>query len=325
MESMRSFPAATLLRDCRKLAFAMSPYEAHDLINALDFDRRLRSRLPWEYAAILIGLPFSMLLRRRDWGQLAGPVTIGALVIAIQVVFYASARQRLPLALPGIMAVAGIAKLLRHDASRASAALRLLGAGLALFLGLAWLTSPAQWQIEPGFSPIASDHPSNRTDRLSRTFWTAERFVQKRSRQRSSRRMAVRFTLRGEFADALKTMEPVTSGALSASPVSRKDASFWSARASLALDDRARAKRFARQAIAALPMDLRSQALWLALDWNRRDIGDGMAWRPSGADSVSARVALARELSFNGHRDVALRLTATVVSGFPELAGKWWP
>ena len=328
METMRSFPAAAILRDCRKLAFAMSPYEAHDLINAQDFDGRLRRILPWGFSVILVGLPFSALLRRRDRAELLPAAAVAILVVAVQVVFYASARQRLPLALPGIMAVAaGIAELARRGRSRARMSLALLAAGLGLFALLGWLTAPAQWDLETGETEVLTAFgPPAKSDRSVLSDALNGRALRPESREAAT--LAARgraLYLAGRFTDALKTMEPVTSGVLAGSPTSRKDAAFWSSRTSLALGDTPRAKQLSRQAIASLPADLRSQALWLALNWNDRTLRDVEAWRPPGVDSVSARIALARELSFTGHHEAAVRLGASVVSGFPELAGKFWP
>lgn len=324
LESMRSFPAAAIRRDCRKLAFSISPYEAHDLINAEDFDRHLRNILPWGFSVILVGLPFTLLLDRRDWAKLAGPLTIGILVIAVQFLFYASARQRLPLALPGIMAVAAGASQIARRSRVVTRALGLFAAGLGIFFALAWVTSPSQWQLETDlrafFGPPAEPERSLPSDILD------ARAVRPAARRAAILALDGRARyLSGRFADSIRMMEPVASGAMSGSRTSRKDAFYWSARASLALGDVPRARQFSQQAITVLPQDLRSRALWLALNWKEGSVSEAPSWRPPGVDSASARIALARELSYSGHRDLAVQLTSGLAARFPELAARPWP
>ncbi len=325
LESMRSFAAAAFSRNCLKVAFAISPYEAHDLINAEDFDRQLRKILPWGFSVILVGLPFALLLDRRDWAMLAGPVTIGILVIAVQLLFYASARQRLPLALPGIMAVAaGASQITRRHSSFVARPLGLSVAGLGIFFALAWVTSPAQWQLETELRAFFGSPAVPERSLLSD-------ILDGRALRPEARKAAIlaldgraRY-LSGQFAESLSTMEPVTSGTLSGSRTSRKDAFYWSARASLALGDVPRAKQSSRQAMSVLPQDVRSRALWLALNWKDESVSEARSWRPPGVDSVSARIALARELSYAGRRDLAVQLASGLAAQFPELAAKPWP
>ncbi len=48
---------------------------------------------------LLPALPWAALARRRRLVELAGPLALAALAVAVRVATYASARQRLPLAL----------------------------------------------------------------------------------------------------------------------------------------------------------------------------------------------------------------------------------
>jgi hypothetical protein len=48
-------------------------------------------------------------------------------------------------------------------------------------------------------------------------------------------------------------------------------------------------------------------------------------WRPPGYDEISARIALARELSFAGRRDLAVQVARPVAENFAELRGVSWP
>ncbi|HEX5760863.1 MAG TPA: tetratricopeptide repeat protein, partial [Thermoanaerobaculia bacterium] len=98
-QTIAAWPGRAAARGARKALFAVMPYEAHDLVVAEHLDRRLRARLPWGFALLAVALPWTLLARRDRLADLAGPLAIAALAAAVQVAFYASARQRLPPAL----------------------------------------------------------------------------------------------------------------------------------------------------------------------------------------------------------------------------------
>src|SRR5262249_16138370 len=77
----------------------LGPFEFADLIDAYELDRRLSTVIPWGFGLLIIGVPWVILYLRRGVGELAGPVAVALLALAVQIVFSASARQRLPLAL----------------------------------------------------------------------------------------------------------------------------------------------------------------------------------------------------------------------------------
>ncbi len=99
LRGMAAEPRRAVGRFLSKAMLALAPYEFHDLLNAEDLDRRLRVFLPWGFGLLLAAAVsvFPGIVARR--GPAGGALLVAALALAVQVAFYPSARQRLPLAL----------------------------------------------------------------------------------------------------------------------------------------------------------------------------------------------------------------------------------
>ncbi len=320
-ESLRAWPGRAFDRFGRKAVLALSPYEGQDLEIAEQLDRRLRPRLPWGFFLPLLALPWIALVRPERRRQLAGPLTIAVLAFAVQVALYASARQRLPLALAlWIVGPVAAADLVR---GRLGAAVRPAFAvlfGFAVAFGLAAATARFALLDQLGWDTVLGPEAPSLGSRLvaigqGRAF-RPELLL-------SARRFAAGVDLaeRGHAAESLRTLAPLLGNGRDFT-IDDKDVGvpeYWAARDLLALGDRPRATLAARVARATRPDDPRIAALALRLD-RPRDAPEPAAWRPPGTDPVSATLARAAAAAADGDRAGASALLLPLAGPFPEIA-----
>jgi hypothetical protein len=318
-ESLRAWPERALARFGHKAALALSPYEGQDLEIAEQLDRRLRPRLPWGFFLPLLFLPWLALASRERRRQLAGPLVIAALSFAVQVALYASARQRLPLALALWLAGPVLAAdLVRgHLTAAVRPALAVL-LGVAVALGLSAATARYALLDQLGWDAVLGPETPSLGSRLvaigqGRAF--------RPELLGSARRFAAGVNLaeQGRAADSLRTLAPLL-GAGRDFTIDDKEVGvpeYWAARDLLALGDRGRAILAVEAARAIRPDDPRIVALALRLG---RPPGapEPAAWRPPGTDPVSATLARAQAAVADGDREAALALLRPLASGFPE-------
>ena len=85
------------------------------------------------------------------------------------------------------------------------------------------------------------------------------------------------------------------------------------------------ARQLARAAFQIMPEDLRLAALDVVLSSSQSPVDQAKSWRPAGIDAFSARIALARQVSFAGRRDLAIKIASPVAAVLPEIRGKSSP
>src|SRR5262249_58269296 len=90
-------PLRSVRLESIKLVRALGPFEFADLICAYELDRRLSVVLPWGFGLLLVGVTWIFFRSRSSLAELAGPLAVVSLAAVIQIVFSASAPQRLPL------------------------------------------------------------------------------------------------------------------------------------------------------------------------------------------------------------------------------------
>jgi len=136
LEGLRQRPWHGIHRFLSKTLLALGPYELHDLINAHDLDRRLRRLLPWGFGLVFFLAVLAAPLLPGSGDQMLPALSLAILPWFVQIVFYPSARQRLPMALgltvAAVTLLASRRRQLRRPVLTAGAALVLV-AGLTLF------------------------------------------------------------------------------------------------------------------------------------------------------------------------------------------------
>jgi hypothetical protein len=323
VEAIRHRPISELRRLGLKALLALSPYESHDLIDAEEIDRRLRPALPWGLLLLAAGAPWLACVSARERRDLAGPLALAALTLAVQVATYSSARQRLPLALALFVAlpVAGF-ELWRRGWRRLLAAGAAAGVAAGLAVGAA--CAPYSWFQEVGMVSSLGRRAAPVSEGLAE--WLDGRALRPGGRESALRlEAAKRLYLAGRFEDVAAMLGPVLDGRLDAIPWTAARAHYWQARTLEAGGRNAEAAAQAQIARSIRPEDLRVAALQEALSWKGRPEREAESWRPPGIDPVSAKIALARELSYAGMGNLARRLAGPVARAFPEIAGKPWP
>jgi len=294
-----------------KAGYALGPYEFHDLPEAEELDRRLRRALPWGFgvlaAALLVSLP--------GWGRalpvMAGAAAVGMLSLAVQVAFYASARQRLPLAL-AILVLAPVA--LSCCAGRPRRQLVLAGLAAAVVTAaLAWHTAPLASLRHAQLSTLLGPAPpAPLAEWLDSRAWRPAAAV-----------AAQRVVLAGQLPVPVEAevLEEYLAPALATDvPWLRGRARWQLARHHAARGSYSSAVLLACQAATEAPQLVQAAALCAAGRRGRADDGDLASWRPAGVDPVSARFALARAMVALGQRDAGAILAQPVLGLFPELA-----
>ena len=140
LSEIAAHPGRAAARFASKALLAWGPAELHDLVNAEDLDRRIRRRLPWGWGVLLVGLVVVAPGIRRRLFTVLGPISLIGLAWAVQVIFYPSARQRLPMVLAAVVVVAVAAPASRV---RWRCAAVQVGLGLAIFVVVTWVCAPA--------------------------------------------------------------------------------------------------------------------------------------------------------------------------------------
>jgi hypothetical protein len=316
----RPLPAAR--RWGRKALLALAPYEGHDLVIAERLDRRLRRLLPWGFAVPLLALPWLPLSRRCRLAELAGPLAVAALAWAVQAAIYASARQRLPVALALWVVLPALAADLAGG--RTTAAVRPLLAlllGPCVALGLAAATAREAVLDQLGWDGLLGRQPTGPGEVLCAA--QDGRWLRPRLRRDAERFAAgVALARQRRPDDSLRVLAPLLDGRADFTSDDREVGvpQYWAALDLLALRDRAAAARMARVAWQVRPDDARAGALALRLA-GARDAAPWppAAWRPPGCDPVSARLDLAGAAAADGDRAAALALLRPLAADFPEL------
>lgn len=322
-EAIAARPPAAARRCGRKALLALAPYEGHDLLIAERLDRRLRPTLPWGFAVPLLALPWLPLARRARLAELAGPLAVAALSLAVQAAIYASARQRLPAAL----ALWVVLPVLAADLAggRTSAAVRPLLAlllGPCVALGLAAATARAAVLDQLGWDRLLGRQPA----RLGEILCAAQdgRLLRPRLR-RDAERFAAGAALARQRRpqDSLRVLGPLLGSRADYTSDDRELGvpQYWAALDLLALGRREQAAAMARLAWQVRPDDARAGALALRLAGARpAPPGPSPApWRPPGCDPVSARLDLAGAAFADGDRAAALAYLQPLAADFPEL------
>ena len=317
LEHVRAHPAEAVRTVVRKAVLALGPYELHDLPEAEEADRRLRSALPWGFGALLALAPLLAAVWRERREMLAAPLALAALAMGTQVVFYASARQRLPLALALLVAVP---LALRRPADGApDRRPTAIAAGGALFVVVTWVAAPVavlrEGEMSLGLGAAAGGGGENAAAWLDGRAW------------RPGERLAADHVLlageqwrRGDRRGVVSRLTPIASGALAAGPWVRARAALWLGRAPTAAGESALALRWSGTAIAAWPGSLDALALEEALRQpEHADLGC-LGWRPPGVDPLSACFALGREVAAVAGPGAGARVAAPAFAVFPALA-----
>ncbi len=326
-EAMAAAPHRAAARFLRKAALALGPYEAHDLLPAEALDRRVRRLLPTGFALLLLALPWLPFARRERLADLAGPLAVGLLALAVQVATYASARQRLPLAVALWIAGPVLAADLSGGRLRGGlkpAAGLLLGLCAALWLGQAG----ARWALldQLGWDLTVGPERPGIGARVATIVAVEEGRALRPALERAARRFQVGVGLArgGHPAESLAALAPLAAAGEDFT-VDEKEIglpAYWAALDLAALGDRPRASRAAAAAVAARPDDPRVRALARAMATPPEELlRTAGAWRPPGVDPASARLDLARAAGALGERRLALAILAPLLDAFPELRG----
>lgn len=310
LEYTRAEPARAARRFLAKAVYALGPYEFHDLPEAEELDRRLRRALPWGFSMLVVMFIASLPGLPRAAPALAGAAALGLLSLAVQVAFYASARQRLPLAL-AVLLIAPLALSRLRGVPRRRVLVATLG-GLAVAAGLAWHTAPlASFRHAQLSTVLGPAPPAPLAAWLDGRAWragtalAAERVV-----------LAEQPRWQGETGSLEAYLLPALASEV---PWLRGRAHLQLARHHAARGARREAADLACRAADEAPQMLRAQALCAA--GKGASHGDFAAhWRPPGVDRTSARFAFARALVAVGDRDTGTRVAAPVLEAFPELA-----
>jgi hypothetical protein len=320
-EGMAARPGGALERFGRKALMAVMPYEGHDLIVAERLDRRLRQWLPWGFAVPLLALPWAVLARRRRIADLMGPLALAALAAAVQVATYASARQRLPLALAlWLVLPVLLADVLRGELwASVRPALALL-AGVCVALGLAAATGRVAVLDQVGWDELLGGRPPGLGEGVAALL--DGRAFRPQLRQTAERLAAgADLARRRRPADSLRALAPLLGAGADLTSDDRKVgvAEYWAALDLLALGERSQAAAAASAAAAVRPEDPRLAALAMQLAAPRNAPPRTGPWRPPGCDPASAHLALAAAAAADRDRPGLLAALAPLAADLPEL------
>jgi len=316
LDGIRRRPWRAAQRFVSKAALALAPYELHDLINADDLDRRLRRKLPWGFGLVLTLACLALLRNPGSILRHLPALSIAGLSWAVQVLFYPSARQRLPMALG--LCVAGVALLAsaprrrRGLATASIAALALVGALTYFGAPVACLEEAKARTALGVLGPSAGESLAAFLDgRAWRPqIWEAARAV-------------------ALARDAFERGRPVPAIAPLAVALRRASGPDWlraraawlAARSSLVSGQTGTARSLVRQCVA-LDSDFGpGRALLTALDATSCPAGlDRQALVP-GEDPMNAQLLLAQAAASVQGPSCAARVAHTVLKAFPALAG----
>lgn len=309
LESLRAQPQRTVRLALAKVAYAWGPYEFHDLPEAEELDRRLRRWLPWGFGVLAVLLVLAAPGLARAVPATVGPASLALLSAGVQVVFYASARQRLPLALALLVLIPlGLRRLVGVPGRR----LGLVGvAGLALAGGLGWVTSPlANYRHAQLSALLGPAPPAPLATFLDGRAWRPQEAV-------AAERIVLFPQLARErgWEGATGFLAPALSSRLA---WLRGRAGQLTALAA-AEAGRPEAVDVACRAASETPGALLAAALCAVGRGGEQGERGGEGWRPPGVDAVSARLALVRARLALGQVSAARDLAAPLGETFPEL------
>ena len=319
LEHLRAHPAEALGTVTRKAALALGPYEFHDLPEAEEADRRLRRVLPWGFGVLVVLVPLLGGVWRTNRRVLVAPLSLAALALLTQVAFYASARQRLPLALALLVAVP--VALSRVDVTGSSRRLAEAAAGAALWLAVTWASAPVA-VLREGEMSLGLGAPAGGNGETAAA-WLDGRGWRPDERQAVDRvLLAAEQWRRGDHAGVRARLTPVANGSLPASPWLRARAAVRLARDAATAGNRAAALLWSGTAVAAWPGLLDAAALEEAL--RRPDHAEQgcLGWRPAGVDPLSACFALGRDVGVVAGPAAGARAAASALAVFPALAAE---
>ena len=242
--------------------------------------------------------------------------------MAVQVIFYPSARQRLPLALAFVTALPVALDPLKRK--RKSVAFSILGVGILLLGAITWMSGGWAAEQDAAFftSPGADANPAG--IRLASLF-DGSAFHPEIRTALTTLNEGTRLYRTGQWDQAERLLEPLANGRITRARRFRGRASYWLAKCYLARRQMDSTRAMADSAKVLQPDDLRTQALNTVLSDTGDPVALGRNWRPPGYDEISARMALAREVSFTWRREAAREIALPVAKSFPEIRGISWP
>jgi hypothetical protein len=317
-EHARAQPGRAAVTLLRKATLALGPYELHDLPDAEEADRRLRRLLPWGFGVLLALAPLLALAGREDRAAFAVPLALAALALVTQVVFYASARQRLPLALALLVAMP--LALRRPEAEAPDRRFGALAAGVALWLAVTWVAAPVA-VLREGEMSLGLGAPAGGAGEGA-SAWLDGRAWRPGEREAADRvLLAAEQWRRGDRDGVRARLTAVAIGELAASSWLCARAAVWLGRGAVAAGDRTQALRWSEAAVAAWPGSLEALALQEALRQPAHAEQGCQGWRPAGVDPLSACFALGREVATLAGPGAGARTAALALAVFPALAG----
>ncbi len=263
LAGMRARPLRAAGRFFSKAVLAAGPFELHDLVNAEDLDRRLRPVLPWGFGLLLAAVVWVAPALRSRAATAAGALLVALLAFGIQVAFYPSARQRLPLAL-ALLLLWGLGLTRRKE--RWSRQVLRAALALGLWFMVAWLASADASDHATWLATVLGPERPSAGSRLAAVLdgralrpeaRTAARAVES-ARDRRDLGLLPRSTLEPELTRAVLAKGSVP-------PWLRARAAYHLARACAAEGRPAEARRWARIATTLDPDHLPSLALRHAL------------------------------------------------------------
>jgi hypothetical protein len=275
---------------------------------------------------LLIAMPWLLFVKRERLADLTGPIAIAVVSVGVQIAFYASARQRLPLA----MAFLAIAPVLAADLqtrslrfARRRSLLLLLGIGFAALV--TWHSSPVAVLRQLAWNSSTGEVRLSIGEHVARLLDGRAMRPELDGSARTLREIIP--ILRWGNRDAIKPTLPILENLARKHPNLTMDEAtigavdYWAARALLSLGRREEAADAARRAAAVCPGEVMIAALAERL--SEIDPGDGSAvesWRLPGVDPTSARWAMIRAAALDGDQNSARALALPLVAAFPELA-----
>jgi hypothetical protein len=319
LQAMRRDPAAAALRFVGKAMLAAGPAEIHDLASATELDRRLRGVLPVAFGVLLVLLPLAVVLAPGVLLRVAGPAAIAGLAFAVQIVFYASARQRLPAALGLLVLIpAGLAEAARHRPLPGRRAVLALAAGVALSVAVTWFAAPLAIEHEAGFSELLGAPPSTFGEELAAAF--DGRAWRPRDEEAVERLAHARTLLGAEDPRAASAvLRPLANGIVTRRGELLSRARYLWAHLLVAEGDLPGARLVAGKAARDDSGSLPAAALVEALRLDDASAFRGRSWWPAGVDPLGAAFALGRELVAVRGVPAALHAASEPLRFFPEL------
>ncbi|MEM7243996.1 MAG: hypothetical protein AAF533_01560 [Acidobacteriota bacterium] len=322
LDGLRTEPAQGLRRVLHRAALSVGPHEFHDLVVTEDLDRRARARWPLGFGLLLLVVPLLGLVDRATRLELVAPLTVGLVAIGVQVVFYVSARQRLPLALALLVVTPAVLAALHRRWPELSSWKKWgsLGAGLLLMVSMTGLGSRAATLDQVGWDE-ALERVETTTPMTA--FWRAHDGIAWAADELIAERTVLAEAQRSLGAGSADDWEPLLVALAGQDDDLTIDdrfvgvPAFWRAVLELRLGRREEA------AAALVESELTGDepVLVRALAHRLHGAPFDEDWCPAGIDPVSARWSLVRAALLEGDVATARELIRPLVESFPELRG----